>query len=281
MSTQEITKQQAFAKVSSPQEAADDAIEYKDSGGSFGGDSGTFYIQRIGQGTYLVKTKIGGGCECPEDGIAYSTDHMNAGESQVLSVANPEDGCVYNWSTTRGEIDNGEGGSTGTSVTYTAPETNINCGCNPVIYLWVEFMDFQLNKDVTWDPENGSCGSIAENLCDSLTITLNIFPLDNLAYIISERLGKACDIDWGLLCCNCCGYVAPCPPGPCTEGLCNLEIYGLTYYNCAMQEIEASCDKACAVGAGTCACIENLVLDGATDVRTEEMIAAGCCPSLL
>lgn len=80
------------------------------------------------------KKDLCGGCGSAElgwAGIHYTTQHMNTGESQTLTVINPETGTTYAWECLYGTVHP----NTGLSTTYTAPADNANCLKNDTISL--------------------------------------------------------------------------------------------------------------------------------------------------
>ena len=91
---------------------------------------------------------VGEDC-CEGVTIGYTTQQMQVGENQTLTVENPNRGCLYEWSIASG------GGSLsqdyGLSTIYTAPGENAHCVNNPVIILK------EAGKDI----------------CDSLALAVN------------------------------------------------------------------------------------------------------------
>lgn len=78
--------------------------------------------------TWKVKIKV---CEECKGVIGYTTLQMSVSGTQTLTVVGWKAGEVYSWETTSGSINP----STGNSVTYTAPSSNVNCANNPTITL--------------------------------------------------------------------------------------------------------------------------------------------------
>jgi len=186
MTKQQINKQLQFAKVSTPSEAAEDAIEYEGGGGSFSEGSGSFYIQKPGQGSYLVEAKIGGRDPCEELGppctgagtcgdtsINYTTLQMGVGESQSLSVAGAKVRCTYTWRILSGggSLVTSTPPSQGTSAVYTAPADNEDCELNPTIGLYAMS---------NCPPPEHAIGD--GTLCDSIKIAVSEVHADHVAY---------------------------------------------------------------------------------------------------
>jgi len=183
----------------------------------------------------------GSGCTCEEIAIGYTTQGMQVNEQQTLTVIGAVEGCTYAWAITSG------GGSlsapSGTSVIYTAPSTNPNCDLNATVVLSVD-----------GDP------------CDSVEIAINAVVDGNYAYyavtVSPWKKTQYCGYRWNAFRCN--GVVRSygenssycCSPGD------------------ACPYTEENWPDVC---FPVCPPVGALV----TDIRTEAMIAAGCCSDSL
>lgn len=224
--------------------------------------------------------------------IGFTTQGMQGGEEQDLTVADKPSGCgsyAYQWKISAGggslsPTGGGAGGTaygpmeggyapgssaSGPAMTYTAPTDNVNCLKNPTIQLW--------------------CNGV---LRDSFSIAVNIVQTGGNAYEnkYTTSTGGAC-----------CAYTPyscganPSPPdcngmppycGPRATYMC-------VQYNCAGDEI-GRCSGSPAVcyyttpgdvweTKATCLATSNLTCGiatglGISDMRTGEQLAAGCCP---
>jgi len=192
---------------------------------------------------------------CSMSTISYTTLGMAVDETQDLSVAGAGPKFTYGWSLASG------GGSlsdaTGQTTTYTAPSTNANCVNNPTITL--------------------SCDG---DIVDSITIAVNASAILYKAYENTWITGTA-------------GYDCSYSPYSCPGQYCG----PLTYFTCAIYRcdntLHSDCDKYVCEYAdpggvwedkGHCNtptyCGAGKPL-GITDIRTEEMKTAGCCPEAL
>ena len=163
---------------------------------------------------------------------------MAVGTSQVLSVANSIEGRIYTWELSGG---GSLSGSTGLSVTYTAPSTNANCASNATITI--------------------SCGGVA---CNALQIAINsVETASQLAARATLGLHGVCTSD------GAGGYM--CRGGSCPV-YCNgtVDIVCSGYLPCT---VTVTCGPGNIGVQCTDECIE--------DVRSAEQKAAGCCPNQL
>ena len=186
-------------------------------------------------------------CDCKT--IGYSTRSMAADEKQTLSVVDPVEGCTYVWLITEGG--GGLSSMYGTSVVYTAPSENANCSNNPTIVLEIE-------------------GS--GEMCDTLNIAINTFSGGDDAYIDNDAGCYAAVPEGGSLCgtytCSmpycwqCCANKIAC------DGSFNSQVYSTACW-----------DQNPDPGCGTNWCGTHCSDTSRQDIRTEAMIAQGCCPS--
>jgi hypothetical protein len=190
---------------------------------------------------------ICGGCGSAEigwAGIHYTTQQMACGESQTLTVLNPEPGTTYGWECTTGTLSSG----TGNSVTYTAPATNPSCANNATVTL----------------KANG-------NTCDYITVAVNCVPAAAaMAYEIStcylnSSIGKWQRKTWGYTC----------------DGTVRSECNG--GWTGGPWDTEAGC-MSVAAGAGNICCPCHQGAAGTHDCRAADcsnILASGCCPEVL
>jgi hypothetical protein len=177
--------------------------------------------------------------------ISYDSQQMSVNGSQTLSVdgvpAEASSTCTWEITSGGGTLDT----YVGTSVVYTAPATNANCLSNPTITL--------------------SCGG---NVIDTLQIAVNGDTSDSVASVGREN----CDPTW---------------PGPATTTFfrrCN----GSNYYISRDSYRGPGCYDDC--NGVSCGC-RTIGYEGVTypcigcectiDVRTEALLATGCCPANL
>ncbi len=198
--------------------------------------------------------------ENPSLFISYTSLQMTCSASQTLSVGGQ--GCSpYTWSKTGGgSFDT----TTGDSVVYTAPATNVNCASNPTITL------------------TDCCGNTA-----TLKLAVNCYTASDVlclsTYVVSNAAcseGTYCNADvyvqkryWncnGTLNSNvetsCYGWWCFCTHdecNPCT----NAKITAAIQYSISICGIQSCNYTACPRWNG---CVN--------DYRTDEQKAAGCCP---
>jgi hypothetical protein len=110
-----------------------------------------------------VKVKSSGGCVAESIGISGSTQ-LNVGESTTLTVLNSRPGITYTWNISKG---GGTISGSGTSVTYTASESNPNCDNNPTIQL-----------------------KVGSSVCDSVSLAVNAVGGDG--WEIGWRMVEGC-----------------------------------------------------------------------------------------
>ena len=194
-------------------------------------------------GCITLTSSCAPGCECKL--IGYTSRQMDINEVQTLTVADPDPDCEYNWFITSG------GGSlssmTGTSVTYTAPDSNDGCGENPTITLTVN-----------------------QILCDTLKLAINAFDgVDTSMTVWTNKRG--CE-EWPWR-----AYITG------NKYKCNGELLTPSGWPCTARSTAASqevCfDQPCTILCGESAgwSVNQFEEASPIDKRTEEMIAAGCC----
>lgn len=194
-------------------------------------------------------------CDCTDILIGYVTQNMSVSEEQTLSVIGAIEGCTYSW-----EITSGAGtlsADTGTSVVYTAPDSNENCNGNPTIKLSVE-----------------------DESCDTLEIAIN-GGLGN-AYIMNFQNCESSETECGGECdCGCYCYewdIYRC------DGSFHLHHEpDSLYYYCGCTGICAGDPPWCDEG-GPCvpgACWGPYNSGSILDIRSPAQKAAGCCPAAL
>ncbi len=182
---------------------------------------------------------------CPAAGhINYTTQQMAIDEAQTLNAAADTPGCgtpVFNWAITAG------GGSLsvtqGAATVYTAPHTNAGCANNPIIQL--------------------SCG---DTVLDTLQIAVNA------------------SADGGVAVRECITHT--CPPCPTQSGYCgccrrDFRCWGALIPNGSTTMCICMWPYAGGENWSAGTCVENGWIDGFKDMRTEAMIAGGCCPAQL
>ena len=180
-------------------------------------------------------------CAGSED-ISLTSTQMTVSTSQVLTATNTDPGKSYSW-----VIVSGVGSlspATGTTTTYTAPASNPNCQ-NPVIQL-----------------------KVGPSICKQVTIAINQWT----------------GLDSAVRDCQNLPHPSSCPDGynSCSRWyLCNGTYSNTgytTYCNC-LGGLWA--DSSVPNDLSTFSCSVWGVPTGFSDVRTPEMLAAGCCPSQL
>lgn len=206
----------------------------------------------------LITTQYGS-ISCEVGTIGFTTQQMSINQTQTLTVIDALEGYTYNWETTTGSINP----TTGTTVTYTAPSSNVNCDSNPIITL--------------------TCGG---NVVDTVQIAVNQVTGSYAAYQINGECEQGCRQLWSGMCeyyyqyaqtkYTCSGNVYS---GPSVVGIkafstgCN----DTNYPDCT--NLKVSCDKTgtCVRAGGCC----NTFTVGTTDLRTAAQKTAGCCPAQL
>jgi hypothetical protein len=190
----------------------------------------------------------------PPATIGYTTQQMQGGESQSLSVVGGGIG-VYTWEVTAG------GGHMDGS-TYVAPSTNPNCADNPTITLYCN-------------------GSLVQ---DTLDIAVNIFRVSTSAYIdiyeIKNSIDECKTIGTG--CYHVCPMIS-------TAVYDCMGVYRIGHDtpNCglgAAQGGECTTNKCAAlIIVSPCSCdnYTSLLAGLPEDVRSAETKEAGCCPEAL
>jgi hypothetical protein len=174
--------------------------------------------------------------------IFYTTNAMAINESQNLYVENPiYDNCSYNWNLSGGGSI--EVAEGGLSAVYTAPESNVSCDNNAEIQLLV----------------NGK-------VCDTLKIAINV--VNGRAYEIWES-SICADFASGHGCTFTGHYYS------CTDDLWGiLSLSQIMDCESTYPNQSSECESYL-LGA------EGVGLNEAKDVRTEELLLAGCCPAAL
>ena len=190
------------------------------------------------------------GDACAGVSIGYTSQSMETGESQGLSIVNGKDGVNYEWVYSGGGTLVETGGG---NVTYTAPASNPNCLDNPTI---------QLRQKGT--------GVV----CATLKIAVGAAsPPSGTAYFVrsvgvcgwTEYVGAWCDQLYTFY--NCSGQVTSTNGQRHHSSTCDVPPCHYSYsegYDCAGAPCEGDDHPA-----------------GTFDSRTAEMKEAGCCPSAL
>ena len=207
------------------------------------------------------------GDPCKSALISPTTLTMTAGTTQTLTVSSPESGTKYKWSTTTGTVSPVQG----QSITFTAPETNVNCANNATVTLTA-------TKDGV---------TVA---CDTLAVSVNVVTTNTVAYkyITVPSKGDHCvwseywPCDTETWAGEGCGYyyTTSCSFYNC-DGTVNTCYYlGATRDNTCSA---SSCSKDTPTGTMcTTSCTAICGGDvGFTDMRTAAQKAAGCCPGVL
>jgi hypothetical protein len=197
-------------------------------------------------GCITLSSSCAPACECKY--IGYTTKQMDVNETQELTVIDPDPDCEYGWFITSGG--GGLSPLTGTSTTYTAPSSNNGCGENPTITLTVNGLP-----------------------CDTLDIAVNAYPnLTHYAFYVNGTGCYSAVPNGGQLCGD---YVCQLPYcwQCCVDRLaCDGSLINVTYSNNCWDH---NADPGCGVNWCAQFCSDT----SKTDVRTEAMIAQGCCPS--
>jgi len=142
------------------------------------GESDTIYIDVFFESKHCAEKKIElvealpghdtGTCASESIGISGSTQ-LNVGESTTLTVLNSRPGITYTWNISKG---GGTISGSGTSVTYTASESNPNCDNNPTIQL-----------------------KVGSSVCDSVSLAVNAVGGDG--WRIGWRVVEGCHLIGG------------------------------------------------------------------------------------
>jgi hypothetical protein len=168
---------------------------------------------------------------------------MSVSGTQTLTVADWKAGEVYSWATTSGSINP----STGNSVTYTAPSSNVNCASNPTITL--------------------TCGG---NVVDTIQIAVNGAFMDTtVAFNQMESQSVLC---------ACCEHS--------TFGMVTAYLININHYRCDGSFYYTSYSLSCYTPNAGCTKQGNtssytLCDWDYIDKRTTYMFEQGCCPAQL
>ncbi|MCC7570627.1 hypothetical protein KO465_04725 [Candidatus Micrarchaeota archaeon] len=192
---------------------------------------------------------------CEDVSIGYTTLSMGGGEEQTLTAENFVSGYNYTWELTGvGSIDT----TTGTSIVYTSPYTNSGCD-NPTITL-----------------------SIEGQVCDSITIAVNVYVEPYPAYIetdtgINEECWEAPPDRYY------CGRFLDRKSHECDSSL----IETVQSYGVSANPYAANCED-CFTWLDNAGYTEEYIISLAIadghppgdieDLRTGYMIESGCCP---
>jgi len=193
-------------------------------------------------------------CNCDGISIGYTSAQMAVDEVQTLSATGAVVGCNYDWAITSG---GGElSAATGATVNYTAPADNAECANNSTITL-----------------------SVGGSLCDTLSIAINaVASADHAYYILNECIVE-CKLNDGsvenCLKINCTGTSTKYCYGCVTNTYTCDGVFHLAALHHGSNNVS---------DAENCAVLMAIYCsDPATtvDLRTEQMITAGCCPAEL
>jgi hypothetical protein len=191
--------------------------------------------------------------------IAFTSQQMNVGEEQSLSITGGGSGAGWDWEITSG------GGSLSTSFfsfnTYTAPATNVNCADNPTIKLKcngkvVDTLKMAINgdSDLTADAAQEWSGERCVKATEHIT---------------------ACYKTTKIYACDGSMFTTAC--SPVEKGRSYID-YDNEGYWCTECLTISDADVGCGLGAPGNTPFASL---GKYDLRTAGQKAAGCCPSQL
>jgi len=223
-------------------------------------------------------------CECDDISICFTTQVMNTGDSQNLSVADGNPLCAYTWSIVSGggHFTGGFSQTTGLSVTYYAPDENPYCLLDVTIELWIEKhycedLKISINAVV-----NHVDHALAQKYCD-----VEGFCSHKDAFTCPIVYGRRffCDgvQDTSQFVKCTCSYGGSCVGDGCC---CEVADYCAYYF-----ESKCSFGLTCSAVALT-PCLDvgdndpwsvlaGVALNAYADMRTDDMKAAGCCPPQL
>lgn len=188
-------------------------------------------------------------CTCGGESIGYTTQQMNCGASQNLTIIGSQPGCTYTWSVAGG-------GSITSGGVYTAPASNASCASNATITLScggapVATLAIAANCDTgsgnaTWTFTFVSCDP--DNYVVNCYAFVNTYRCDGTQVAGSQTIN--------------CSYVSQvgCYPVFCT------------CQNCK--------DGPNFGGCGTSGSFTANLAISPTDLRTAGQLAAGCCPAI-